>query len=51
MIPTMDADLIEKNRRGLQFCMGHMQQVIEKIRYRIKPISLEAATVVSQMAA
>ncbi|OHU97074.1 hypothetical protein DOT66_24245 [Ralstonia pseudosolanacearum] len=41
MIPAMDADLIEKNRRGLQFYLGHMRQVIERIRYRIKPISLE----------
>ncbi|AJC23274.1 hypothetical protein RO07_11770 [Pandoraea pulmonicola] len=37
----MDSDFIEKKRRGLQFSLDHMPQVIEKIRYRVKPISLE----------
>ncbi|MEF9387652.1 Imm49 family immunity protein [Ralstonia solanacearum species complex bacterium KE056] len=37
----MNSDIIERKRRGVQSYMDGMPATIEKIRYRIKPISLK----------
>lgn len=37
----MDAEIIERQRRGRQFALDRMPGVIDKIRYQRKPISLE----------